>query len=1144
MSLKNKNIEDVYPLSPMQQGMLFHSLYDPASDVYVTQLSCELQGELNVSAFAQAWQQVVNRHSVLRTAFVWEKLEKPLQIVGRHVKLDWEEQDWQSVPPIEQKERLENLLDANRKRGFELSKAPLMRLILIKLAETHYHFVWSHHHLLLDGWSLPIIVKEVIAYYEGFCQGQIPELKLPCPYRNYIAWLQQQDMSQAKAFWREKFKGFTAPTPLEVGQASLRFPNLEENYDEQEIKLSIALTAALKSLAQQQHLTLNTLIQGAWGLLLSCYSTQDDVVFGATVSGRPSALLNVESMVGLLINTLPIRVQVAPDEFLLPWLKHIQAQYIEMGQYEYSPLVEIHGWSEIPRDLPLFESLVIFENYPIESSLRERVANLKVDNIRAFEKTNYPLSVFAIPGEELELKIAYNCHRFDAATIIRMLGHLQTLLEGMVANPKVRLSDLPRLTQAERHQLLVEWNDTQADYPHNQCIHQLFEAQVEKTPDAVAVVFEGQQLTYRELNARANQLAHHLQKLGVKPEVLVGICVERSLHMVIGLLGILKAGGAYVPLDPAYPQERLAFMFSDAQVQVLLTVQHLVERVPEHEAQVVYLDADWGSIAQESQENLVSSSTANNLAYVIYTSGSTGKPKGVLGLHQGAVNRFHWMWETYPFEAEEVCCQKTSLNFVDSVWEIFGPLLQGVRIVIVSDQVLKDPQQFVETLADNAVTRLVLVPSLLRVLLDTASDLQKRLPKLKLWVTSGEALSVDLLQKFRQIMSHRTLLNLYGSSEVSADVTCYSISPQDKAPSHVSIGRPIANTQIYVLDRHLKPAPIGVPGELYVGGAGLARGYLNRPEMTAERFIPNPFNDLELPIVDFRLADSNQNSESCETNAQFRSPKSSVRLYKTGDLVRYLPDGNLEFLGRIDNQVKLRGFRIELGEIEAVLGQHPGVREAVVLAREDESGNQQLVAYVVSDLEQWVSEAMPLKKRHEVQAIAISELHRLLKQKLPNYMVPSAFVMLEALPLLPNGKVDHRALPMPDERSRPELEAAYQAPRTEVEQTIATIWQEVLHVEEIGIHDNFFELGGHSLLLVQVHGKLQKTFQRDFPLVGMFQYPTISYLAQYLSQEQSKQPSSSQSSNRSGSRTDSINRRKQVRQKHRAAGKPKSTPSQ
>lgn len=1043
-----KNIEDAYPLSPMQQGMLFHSLYTPASGVYVTQMCFDLRG-LNVSAFAQAWQQVVNRHPILRSAFVWEKLPQPLQIVGRHVKLPWKEQDWQGVSPIEQQERLKTLLNADRQRGFELSKAPLMRLSLIQLTKSTYHCIWSHHHLLLDGWSLPLIFKEVIAYYEAFCQGQNLSLERPRPYRDYIAWLQQQNMSQAEVFWRERLKGFTAPTPLRVDRVSRRLPDQEEGYDVQEIRLSAA-TAALQSLAQQQHLTLNTLVQGAWALLLSCYSGEEDVVFGATVSGRPSALVKVESMVGLFINTLPIRVQVTPEEFLMPWLKQIQAQQAQARQYEYSPLVDIQGWSEVPRDLPLFESLVVFENYPVEAHLRERVSDLEIDNVRAFEKTNYPLTVVAMPGSELVLRILYDCRRFDEATITRILGHLQTLLEGMVTAPDLRLANLSLLTANERHQLLV-WNDTWADYPQDKCIHQLFEAQVEQTPDKVAVVAD-KQLTYRKLNQRANQIAHYLQQLGVGPEVLVGICMERTSYMVEGLLGILKAGGAYVPLDPAYPKERLAFMLEDARVSVLLTQARLVESLP-NQVPVICLDADCEKIAQQSEENPDSGAKPNNLAYVIYTSGSTGKPKGVQILHSSLVNFLSSMRLSPGLTNQDTLLAVTTLSFDIAALEIYLPLIVGARVVIVSREVASDSAQLSQLLTNSGATVMQATPVTWRLLLAAGWQGNNQLKIL----CGGEALSRELANQLcvsevrgDRVLRCHSLWNLYGPTETTIWSTIHQVQSGDGL---VPIGRPIANTQAYILDQRLQPTPVGVPGELYIGGAGIARGYLNRRELTTERFISNPFTD-----------------------------KPGASLYKTGDLARYLSDGNIEFLGRIDHQVKIRGFRIELGEIETALEEYPGVQQTVVLAREDNPGNQRLVAYVVSCAE---------------QTLTVSKLRDFLKKKLPDYMVPSTFVLLSSLPLLPNGKVDRRALPAPD-TTRIEGKAVFVAPRTPVEEALTNICAEVLTLEEVGIHDNFFELGGHSLLATQLISRLRDTFHVELPLRRLFESPTMAELSECI----------------------------------------------
>ena len=650
---------------------------------------------------------------------------------------------------------------------------------------------------------------------------------------------------------------------------------------------------------------------------------------------------------------------------------------------------------------------------------------------------------------------------------------------------------LQSILEEERQRLLVAWNATQATYPKEQSIAQLFEMQVERTPEAVALIFDGQKLTYRELNERANQLAHYLRRLGVRPEVHVGLCVERSPEMVVGLLGILKAGGAYVPLDPAYPRERLAFMLEDAETVVLVTQQRLRERLPTS-AKVVCLDTEWQKIARESKENRAATITGENIAYVMYTSGSTGQPKGVLGTHRAAINRFHWMWVTYPFEADEVCCQKTALSFVDSVWEIFGPLLKGIRTIIIPDAVVKNPEYLLHTLAAQAVTRIVLVPSLLRVLLDTADDLKSVLPNLKYCISSGEALPLDLALRFTNSMSHSTLLNLYGSSEVAADATCYDMRNYNKSLLCMPIGRPIANTQIYLLDSQMQLVPVGQPGELHVGGDGLARGYFNRPELTAAKFVRNPF-----------------------------SSEPEARLYKTGDMARYLPDGNIEYLGRLDHQIKIRGFRIEPGEIEAVLSKHPAVREAVVVAREGPpfislepkangasvvsnrvrghdpalegqgrttSDDKQLVAYVVL---------------HKGQSATVSDLRDRVKNELPAYMVPSTFVELDTLPLTPNGKVDRRTLQVSN-LARHTLREPFVAPTSLMHHQLRRIWEELLDVRPIGIRDNFFYLGGHSLLATRLVDRIEQVFGKKLPLATLFAGPTIEQLALAMQVEEER----------------------------------------
>jgi amino acid adenylation domain-containing protein len=653
-----------------------------------------------------------------------------------------------------------------------------------------------------------------------------------------------------------------------------------------------------------------------------------------------------------------------------------------------------------------------------------------------------------------------------------MLGHLQTLLESMVTNPKQQLSDLSLLTQAERHQL-VEWNNTQVDYPQDACIHQLFEAQVERTPDAVAAVFEDQQLTYRELNQRANQLAHYLRELGVEPEVLVGICVERSIEMVIGLLGILKAGGAYVPLDPEYPQERLSFMLRDTQAPLLLTQKRLIGCLPESTARIVYLDADWTLISQ-NQQNPVSGVTSKNLAYVMYTSGSTGQPKGVMIAHRGVCNHLLWIPTVFqPVETDRVL-QKASLSFDVSVSEIFWPLLAGLQLVIAKPGGHRDIAYLARLIAEQKVTFFHTVPSLLQEFLKLEEV--ENCNCLRHVTCGGEALPIELRESFFKRLD-ADLYNAYGPTEATIGVTLAKCQ-RESSRRTVPIGFPIANMQVYLLDSHLKPVPIGVPGELFIGGDGLARGYLNQPKLTATRFISNPFT----------LEDKEEETQGEVNSSLYPSYShllSNSRLYKTGDLAYYLPDGSIEFLSRIDNQVKLRGVRIELGEIEAMLKQHPGVKETVVVDWKDD-GNQRLVAYIVPSR----------------QAPTAGELRDFLKQKLPSHMLVSSFMMLGALPLTPSGKVNRRALPTPDTDCF-ERERMYVEPRNSVELRLTKIWEDVLGIHPIGVTDNFFDLGGHSLLAVRLFAQSRKVFGKDLPLSILFQAPTIEQLAQLLQQDSS-----------------------------------------
>lgn len=940
--------EDLYPLSPIQEGVLFHSLYEPESDVYFRQFSVAMHGALDVGAFAQAWQQVIGRHPILRTAFFWADLEKPLQAVHRHVELPLEQHDWRHLAETEQQEQLQDFLRSNQARGLELSTPPLMRLTIIRLAQDAYQVIWTYHNLLLDGWSKALVIQEVLTFYEALCQGREVSLPRSRPYRDYITWLRQQNLSTAEKFWRRLLADFSAPTPLLMGLRDVN-PVDGTGYDEQKLSLPSGLTKELNALARQHQLTLNTITQGAWALVLARYSGEDDVVFGVTVSGRPTELAGVESMVGPFINTLPLRVWIAWDEMLLPWLRDLQARQLEVRQYEYSPLVQVQGWSDVPRGKALFQSIFVFENYPFDAEAGQRNQDLQISNAQSLEQTNYPLTAGAEPGPELLLHLSYDATRFAGPTIKQMLGHWANLLEGIAADPRQRLSELSFLTNDEKQKLLVEVNDTKAEYPSDKCLHQLFEEQVTRTPHEIAVVFADEKLTYAQLNTRANQLGHHLSGLGVGPEVLVGICMERSTEMLTALLGVLKAGGAYVPLDPDYPRDRLAFMLNDSQVKLLLTQQRLRARLPTYPAQVLEIDADWQEIARASVHNPTRKVAPENLAYVIYTSGSTGKPKGVLISHLSVCNHLIWMQRAFPLGPKDRLPLKYSFSFDVCVLECFWPLLAGARLIIGRPGGHQDIDYLVRLMAEHAVTSIDVVPSLLEALLEDPAFAGNT--SLRRVTCGGETLPVELQQRFfTQTIAE--LHNMYGPTEATIGATFWTCQRAAEQRS-VSIGLPISNTQVYLLDARQHLVPVGIPGELHIGGVGLARGYLRRPDMTAASFIPNPFGS-----------------------------EAGARLYRTGDLARYLPDGNIEFLGRVDEQVKIRGFRIELGEIETTLKQYSGVEEAVVLAREIAPARRQLNSSGTNgqrDVPDLTARLLPLAVQQQDQLLA--ELEKLSDQE-------------------------------------------------------------------------------------------------------------------------------------------------------------------
>lgn len=1089
-------IQDIYPLSPMQQGMLFHTLTAPQSGVYLVQSVFVIRGDVDPAVFREAWRQVVQRHPILRTAFAWQNVERPLQVVRPSVQIPWREEDWRELPLAIRQERLEDFLHADRAEGFNLARAPLMRFTLIRVEDTVYHFIWSYHHLLLDGWSVPLVLQDMRHFYEAECHGKNVEMAFCRPYRDYIAWLQHQDLSEAEEFWRQRLAGFTTPTPLAVDQAPSRKRTQGGERAEREIRLSRTTTETLVVRSRRERLTLNTLAQAAWALLLSRYSGEEDVVFGAVVSGRPVDLVGAESMVGPFINTLPVRAHVSPSMSVSSWLKEFQVQQAEAREYEYSPLMQVQGWADLPRGVSLFESILVFENYPVaDASSDGQGGRFELEMVRSIEPTNYPLTLVIDLDAEPRLSIAYDVARFEAATIERMLGHYRTLLEALACGEERRVGELPLLTDDERTELLDIRNMTQADYPRDLPIHTLIAAQAARTPEATAITCGATRLTYAELERRADQLARHLhRRLGIQRGDRVGVCLERAPELPVALLGIWKAGAAFVPLDPAFPAARMAYVLDDAAVAVLLTQQRLVERLPEERrAGMVCLDTEWDAIAREldTPEMMEALSapaiTGADLAYVIYTSGSTGRPKGVPVPHRGLVNYLAWCAEAYG--AATGCGAPVQSSIAaDAIFpSLFAPLTVGTTVELLPEATaLEALEALAEALerraaANDPYSLIKITPTQLEALNQFVSP-EDAARAVRTLVVGAEALRGETLGAWRGLARPKrpalsenrreeagdvinattldengpvvTVLNEYGPTETTVGCSIYPVPCAPDLRGPVPFGLPIANTRFYVLDRSLQPVPVGIVGELYIGGDGLAWGYWGRPDLSAERFVPDPF-----------------------------SGEPGARLYKTGDLVRVLADreANLEFLGRGDLQVKVRGYRVEPGEVETALTSLPGVREAAVVARpdpRDPQGGLRLVAYVVT-----ADPSAPLSPA-ELRA----GLHRLL----PDYMVPSAFVPLATLPLTPHGKLDPHALPAPEIAGTTTAATTSLAPRTPLETQLADIWSQVLGTEQIGIHDNFFDLGGDSLAVLRLLAKLRDAFGIDLQMQALFDTSTAT----------------------------------------------------
>lgn len=1032
-------LEDLYPTSPIQQGMLFHSLRGDEDGAYHNHVVYAFTQGLDPDAFERAWQHAVDRHAVLRTGFVWDVVPEPLQAVFRHANVPVEHLDWQTLDGESARhEALRDYLSADRLRGFTFDRPPLMRLALIRRTEHAWWTVWSLHHAILDGSCQALLIQEVMETYEGLRRGEVLTLKPAPSYRAYIQRLSQQDLAASEKFWREYLHGVSETTRLPERTTPHEADHAP--FGELRLDLPAATLRGLEQLARSNSVTLNTVIQGAWALLLARYSDSDNVVFGVTVSGRPAELMGSDEILGVFINTMPLRVRITPIDRLGEWLQRVQGINVELRHYESTPLVQIQGWSQIPRGASLFDSVLVFQNYLLDSAVQEYGRTFGIEAVDVEGWTNYPLTITVVPEERLTAIFSYNRRHLNDEMVGQLARHWTAILAGMIEKPDIRLAELSLLSDQERHRLLMDWNDTRRSHQANQCLSDLFETQVALTPERIALSDDGVDLTYREIDRRANQLAHRLMKDGVGPDVRVGICLERSTNLLIAILGVLKAGGAYVPLDPAYPIERLSYMLHDAQVAVVVTQGPLLAAIGTTEWRVIDLH-DWASVGRESPDKPCVTRSAEQLAYVIYTSGSTGRPKGVMVRHAGAVNFLLAMQDIFHLSSRDVLAATTSISFDIALLEWFLPLVVGARTVMISRDIVVDGPRLAHELERIGATVMQATPSGWRSLFAA-----EKVPPVRV-LCGGEAFPLELARKF--LTEGFETWNLYGPTET----TVWSmISRVANADDVVPLGRPIANTQIYLLDSAFNLVPIGVPGELYIGGDGLARGYWQQPGLTAERFVPDPFG---------------------------MNP--GQRLYRTGDQARYRPDGTLEFLGRVDHQVKVRGYRIELGEIESALGRHPQIRRSVAVVR-DEQGDKRIVAYVVPETGSDVSP---------------DDLRRVLRDQLPDYMVPSTFVMLEEFPLTPNGKVDRKALPAPEYSQSDARPSAFKTPTEEI---LAGLWADVLSLKHVGVHDNFFELGGHSLLATQVMSRIRTSFQIELPLRSLFEAPTIEALSAVIEQ--------------------------------------------
>ncbi|MCK4764921.1 MAG: amino acid adenylation domain-containing protein [Candidatus Aminicenantes bacterium] len=1065
--IKKNDIQDIYFLSPMQEGMLFHYLMDKSSPAYFEQTTYRIEGDFDLKTFEQAFNRLIQRYDILRTLFIFDKVKKPVQVVLKKREAQVDYRDISTLPQEEQAAYIENFKSEDKKRGFDLTAEISSRFSVLKIHRDVYEITWSFHHIIMDGWCTVVLLKELLAVYMAIKKAAPINLPAVRPYSIYIKWLEAQDKEKGIRYWKEYLEGFS--------QRSLmpRRPEAAEDRSQQErfvFKIDRELTGRLKVMMNELQVTPGTLFQVLWGVLLQQYNNTYDVLFGSVVSGRPVEIPGIETMVGLFINTIPLRIKGSPGTTFAELLKGTQQEVIRSRNYEHIPLAEIQAGTSLKRDL--FEHIVAFENYPVDSELK--TINKKSDlgftvlGSELFEQTNFDMSIVVAPGKEWAVLVYYNPFVYDPEVIKKIETHLTNIVRRVTGDQNIPLCEIDMLSQAEKKYFVYEINETQADYPADKTIYRLFEEQVEQFPSRVALIDADEHLTYRELHNRALQLAKRLRGKGAGPDDIIGIMAERSIFLVSAMLGILKAGAAYLPIDIDYPRDRKEYILADSRAALLLTPPGLAPGI------------DWPGEIMEIGESACGDEEAGSvhpdniskpwhLAYVIYTSGSTGRPKGVMIENRGLVNYVCWAGKTYVKNEKVSFPLYTSISFDLTVTSIFVPLTTGNRVVIYRRE--EDELVIERIIAEKRVNMVKLTPSHLNVIINskentpgTPGDVVKG------FIVGGEELKVQLAAQIHDSFAGKVeIFNEYGPTETVVGCMIYKYNYRGDNGISVPIGTAAANVQVYVLDRSRKNTPAGCTGELFISGDGLARGYLNRVELTAAKFIPNPF-------------------------------RPGASMYSSGDLVRRSTDGNLEFTGRIDQQVKIRGYRIELGEIENHLLSHPEIKDACVILKERDAGDKLLCTYAVAERtrsHRGGEAGAEEKGAGTADNLDIPAIKQYLSARLPDYMLPAFIIELEQIPLTNNGKVDREALPEPGGMLAAGVK--YEAPANEVEASIVELWEDILKISAPGVNDRFFELGGHSLKAIELAARIYKGFDVKIPLKEVFRRPTVKELAAYIS---------------------------------------------